>query len=328
MRRLSFTSVRGTLADACAWCAVTGGAASLAAGVMVMAMHAGAHVGALAASALALAAMALLPSVLARRFASRPVTPIAAALITTMIAMSAASAQANAISIAFAAMLVLIGVATLIPAWNDLRAQHLQRIPNRSIERRDLTIALGGNAPMLAAALLAGLSSGVLARFQLFSICAAGPFSLSHAAASLGIVIAMGWIADRVDHRHALLALFVLRGLLLAALTLDASSAWANFAAPAFALLDALTLPALIRSSRLQRAAHAGCPGVVHHGGMLAGAALATTSWGFSQGFYTLYLLGATLNLACAYALANRRDASTHYVTPSALATRGAIELR
>ncbi|WP_410864146.1 hypothetical protein [Paraburkholderia sp. SIMBA_027] len=188
--------------------------------------------------------------------------------------------------------------------------------------------ALRSNAAMLAAALLAGLSSGVLARFQFFSICGSGPFSFSHAAMSLCLVALLGLIADRADHRHTLLALFVVRGALLAALTLAAFSAWTVFAAPAFALLDALTLPALIRASRMQRAAHAGCPGVVHHGGMLAGAALATTSWGFGQGFYALYLLGGALNLACAYALAHRRVAGTQYVASSALATRGAIELR
>lgn len=211
---------------------------------------------------------------------------------------------------------------------NFSQFKNLPRIPNHQIGRSEVNSALRSNAAMLAAALLAGLSSGVLARFQFFSICGSGPFSLSHAAMSLCLVATLGLIADRADHRHTLLALFVVRGALLASLTLAAFSAWTVFAAPAFALLDALTLPALIRASRMQRAAHAGCPGVVHHGGMLAGAALATTSWGFGQGFYALYLLGGALNLACAYALAHRRVAGTQYVASSALATRGAIELR
>ncbi|SEK09160.1 hypothetical protein SAMN05216550_117122 [Paraburkholderia tropica] len=333
-RRLPGMNVRDTLAAARAWCAVTGGAAALAAGVMATAMRAGTQTGALAASGLALAAMACLPAMLARRFATRPITsitsitPIATALATTMLAISAASAQANSISIGQAAILILFGVSLLTPMVNFSQFKNLPRIPNHKIRRSEVNSALRSNAAMLAAALLAGLSSGVLARFQFFSICGSGPFSLSHAAISLCLVATLGLIADRADHRHTLLALFVVRGALLAALTLAAFSAWTVFAAPAFALLDALTLPALIRASRMQRAAHAGCPGVVHHGGMLAGAALATTSWGFGQGFYALYLLGGALNLACAYALAHRRVAGTQYVASSALATRGAIELR
>ncbi len=330
-RRPPGMNVRDTLATARAWCAVTGGAAALAAGVMATAMRAGTQTGALAASGLALAAMACLPAMLARRFAARPITsitPIATALATTMLAMSAASAQANSISVGQAAILILFGVSLLTPMVNFSQFKNLQRIPNHKIRRSEVNSALRSNAAMLAAALLAGLSSGVLARFQFFSICGSGPFSLSHAAISLCLVATLGLIADRADHRHTLIALFVVRGALLAALTLAAFSAWTVFAAPAFALLDALTLPALIRASRMQRAAHAGCPGVVHHGGMLAGAALATTSWGFGQGFYALYLLGGALNLACAYALAHRRVAGTQYVASSALATRGAIELR
>ncbi len=330
-RRPPGMNVRDTLATARAWCAVTGGAAALAAGVMATAMRAGTQTGALAASGLALAAMACLPAMLARRFAARPITsitPIATALATTMLAMSAASAQANSISVGQAAILILFGLSLLIPMVNFSQFKNLPRIPNHKIRRSEVNSALRSNAAMLAAALLAGLSSGVLARFQFFSICGSGPFSLSHAAISLCLVATLGLIADRADHRHTLLALFVVRGALLAALTLAAFSAWTVFAAPAFALLDALTLPALIRASRMQRAAHAGCPGVVHHGGMLAGAALATTSWGFGQGFYALYLLGGALNLACAYALAHRRVAGTQYVASSALATRGAIELR
>ncbi len=330
-RRPPGMNVRDTLATARAWCAVTGGAAALAAGVMATAMRAGTQTGALAASGLALAAMACLPAMLARRFAARPITsitPIATALATTMLAMSAASAQANSISVGQAAILILFGVSLLTPMVNFSQFKNLPRIPNHKIRRSEVNSALRSNAAMLAAALLAGLSSGVLARFQFFSICGSGPFSLSHAAMSLCLVATLGLIADRADHRHTLLALFVVRGALLAALTLAAFSAWTVFAAPAFALLDALTLPALIRASRMQRAAHAGCPGVVHHGGMLAGAALATTSWGFGQGFYALYLLGGALNLACAYALAHRRVAGTQYVASSALATRGAIELR
>ncbi|MFD1555772.1 hypothetical protein ACFSHT_09060 [Paraburkholderia silviterrae] len=352
--------VRDTLAAACVWCAVTGGAAALAAGVMLGAMRVGATATALAGSAVALLAMALLPAALARRFVSRATVPVAASLVLAMAAMTAAAAHARAGSVpdAMPAVLALAGLALLTAAWPHLSARHTQssepppQIDRTPIQRaqQGFIVALPGSAALLAPALLAGLSSGVLARFQFFALCGAGPFSYAQMAVSLCAAVGFGLLAERIDHRYALLALFALRGALLAALTLDALAPWAALAAPAFAVLDALTLPTLLR---IGRAAQAGCPGVAHHMGMLAGAALATTSWGFGQGFHALFLAVAALNLMRACALAARRCMRTatqhqphstqHYAsrftsrhTPHftdrpaspALASGGAIEIR
>jgi hypothetical protein len=235
--------------------------------------------------------------------------------------------------------LALAGLLTLTAMWPLLPASHagssapFPQIQRTAMQhaRQDFATALRASGTLLAPALLAGISSGMLARFQFFALCGAGPFSSTQLAISLGAAMGLGTLAQRIDHRYALLALFALRATLLAALTLDALAPWAAFAAPAFGVLDALTLPTLMRGGRT---AQASCPGVAHHAGMLAGAALATTSWGFSQGFYTLFLAGAALNLMCAYALAARRSARTHlppygdYPANPALASGGGIDIR
>ncbi|QBQ97220.1 hypothetical protein [Paraburkholderia pallida] len=309
---------RNTLAAACVWCAVTGAAAALAAGVMLGAMRIDATTAAFAGSAVALAAMALLPAALARRFVSRATVPVAASLILTMAAMTAAAAQARVGSTtgAMPAVLALAGLALLATVRPYLNAPRTESsVPPRQIGRTPIQRtrqgfigALPASVSLLAPAMLAGLSSGVLARFQFFAVCGAGPFSFAQLAVSLCAVVGFGLLAERIDHRYALLALFALRGALLAALTLDALAPWVVFAAPAFAVLDALTLPTLLR---IGRATQAGCPGVAHHMGMLAGAALATTSWGFGQGFPALFFAGAALNFMCACALAARRSKHT-----------------
>jgi len=134
---------------------------------------------------------------------------------------------------------------------------------------------------------------------------------------------------DRRTYRRALLVLFVLRGSLLAALTFDCLAPWAALAAPAFAVIDFLTLPTLMRGGRASRASGAGCPGLAHHTGMLVGTALATTSWGFGQGFYALFLIGGALNLACAYAFATPRRFRMHtpYSASTALAAGSTIDI-
>lgn len=320
-RRPMTPNVREALAAACVWCVVTGAAAALAAGVMLGAMRIDATAAGFAGGAVALLAMALLPAALSRRFGSRATVPVAASLVLTMAAMSAAAAQARAGSTpdVMPAALALAGLALLAAVWPHLSAQRLQslarlpQIDRTPIQRthHSFMAALPGSVSLLAPALLAGLSSGVLARFQFFAVCGAGPFSLAQLTASLCAAVGFGLLAQRIDHRYALLALFALRGALLAALTLDALAPWAVLAAPAFAVLDALTLPTLLR---IASAGQAGCPGVAHHVGMLAGAALATTSWGFGQGFPALFFALAALNLMCACALAARRD--THAPRP------------
>ncbi|POR49137.1 hypothetical protein B0G62_112122 [Paraburkholderia eburnea] len=294
------------------WCAVTGGAAALAAGIMLGAMQAGASASAFAANALALLAMALLPPMFARRFGSRATLPCAAALVLTMGAMSFAAAQARAGVTQGALPLALAGFAMLM-AVRRFNSDALSELVPPKLRIR---FARPDNGALIGAALLAGISSGVLARFQLFALCGAGPFSLAPLLLSLGAAIGFGAGLQHIGRHHALLLLFSLRGALLAALTLDATSPWSLYAAPTFALLDALTLPTLLRNDHANHATQGACPGIAHHVGMLAGAAFATTSWGFGQGFYALFSGAAALNFVCASTQMARRNAhsNTHAV--------------
>ncbi|HEY4805251.1 MAG TPA: hypothetical protein VIH96_21765 [Paraburkholderia sp.] len=313
----------------CVWAALTGGASALAAGVMIAAMQAGGAVAAFAASGLALLAMALIPAALVRCFATYATVPVASALVLTMAAMSAAAAAARSGATSASATLALFGIALVTAVCMHLRRERNAAAPQPVHTHAPAPMWRNGML-LLAPALLAGLSSGVLARFQFFAICGGSATSMTQVVASLAVVAAAGWLADRADYRRALLALFVLRGALLAALTLDSLAPWAALTAPAFAVLDYLTLPTLMRSGRASRVSGTGCPGLAHHAGMLAGTALATTSWGFGQGFYTLFLVGGALNLACAYAFAAPRRFRTHvhYPASPALAAGSAIDLR
>jgi hypothetical protein len=308
----------------CVWASITGGASALAAGVMIAAMQAGAPFAAFAASALALLAMALIPGALARSFAN-PTAPIASTLTLTMAAMGA-GAHAGA---TFAQTPLILGGVALIAAA-CMHLLHTRDSAASSVHTHATAPAWRNGMLLIAPALLAGLSSGVLARFQLFALCGGAAMSVTQVVTSLAVVSLAGWLADRVDYRRALLVLFVLRGGLLVAFTLNCLAPWAALAAPAFAVLDYLTLPTLMRGGRSFRASGAGCPGLAHHAGMLAGAALATTPWGFGQGFYALFIVGGALNLACAYALATPRRFRTHapYPASAALAAGSTIDLR
>ena len=305
------------------WAAITGGASALCAGVMIAAMQAGAPIAAFAASALALLAMAMIPGALVRCFVTRATVPVASALVLSMAAMGEG---AHASATGAQTPLILGGVALIAGAWLHLR--RTRESAARSMHMHATTPAWRGGMLLIAPALLAGLSSGVLARFQFFALCGGTAVSVTQVAISLAAVSVAGWLADRVDYPRALLVLFVLRGSLLAALTFDSLAPWAALAAPAFAVLDYLTLPTLMRGGRASRASGAGCPGLAHHAGMLAGAALATTSWGFGQGFYGLFLVGGALNLACAYAFAapRRFRTPTPYSASAALAAGSTID--
>ncbi|WP_321962612.1 hypothetical protein [Paraburkholderia sp. J7] len=321
-RRLAVMHVARLL---CLWAAITGGASALAAGIMSAAMQAGASFAAFAASAIALLSMALVPGVLARCFVTRATVPVASALVLTM-AATGEGARAGATG---AQTPLILGGAALIAA----ACLHLRRTGENaanSTHRHVTTPAWRNGMLLVAPTLLAGLSSGVLARFQFFALCGGAAISVTQVAISLAVVGVAGWLAERVDYRRALLALFVLRGALLTALTIDSLAPWAALAAPAFAVLDYLTLPTLMRGGRATRASGAGCPGLAHHAGMLAGAAIATTSWGFGQGFYVLFLVGGALNLACAYAFAapRRLRTRTPYSASAALAAGSTIDLR
>ncbi len=302
------------------WCAVTGGAAALAASIMLGAMQAGANASAFAARAVALVAMALLPPVFARRFGARATLPCTAALVLTTGAMSFAATQARAgamhDAIAIAPALAIAGLALLVAARRfDSDSSGFALLSTRAPG-----FIRSANGALIGSALLAGMSSGVLARFQLFALCGARPFSLMHLFLSLCAVVGASACLQRIERRRALAWLFSIRGALLAALTLDALAPWSFYAAPVFAVLDALTLPTLLRDAHANHPANhtapGACSGVAHHVGMLAGAAFATTSWGFGQGFYGLFLGAAALNLICASAQmtrSNRHSTSAYF---------------
>lgn len=306
MPRLRRPASMHTARRLCIWAAITGGASALAAGIMSAAMQSGAPFAAFAASALALLAMALIPGALVRCFAKRATLASASALVVTMAALGEGAHVGTAGTADTPTSLIAGGVALIAAAY-----MHLRRASDSaatSLHAHRMTPARRNGVLLIAPALLAGLSSGLLARFQFFALCGGAAISTTQIATSLAAVCLAGWLADRVDYRRALLVLFVSRGALLTALTLDTLAPWAALAAPAFAMLDYLTLPTLMRGGRTSSASGAGCPGLAHHAGMLAGAALATTSWGFGQGFYSLFLAGGALNLACAYAFAGQLD--------------------
>jgi hypothetical protein len=217
-----------------------------------------------------------------------------------MAAMSFAASQARVIASATqgAWPLVLAGFALLVSARGLAPETH--RIA--SIAPRARTPDLNG--AMIGAAWLAGMSSGLLARFQLFALCGAGPVSLAHFLLPLGAAMGAGAYLQRIERRRALLWLFMLRGVLLATLTFDALAPWSPYAAPVFTVLDALTLPTLLRNDHTRHAGPGSGPG--------ACPGVATTSWGFGQGYYVLFIGAAVLNLVCASAQAaarTRRDA-------------------
>lgn len=298
---------------ASAWTAITGGACALAAGIMLATTQA------YVASVLALLAMAVLPAFLARAFTQRATVPVATALVLVMASMNAASRLPRAA----ASVLIVAGVVLLGVAWMRVR-----KVP---VHRHIVdTTAPRGLIRLLVPALLAGLSSGLLARFQLFALCGGtSGASPIHVGVSLLVVALAGAAIECIDPRGALLMLFVVRGTMLAALTIDAFAHWASIAAAAFALLDFLTLPTLMRSAPTKSATQNGCPGFAHHAGMIAGAALATTSWGFDRGFYALFLLGGALNIACACTLVSSNIANTRvrFSTARSLVTARAVEL-
>ncbi|QGZ61810.1 hypothetical protein [Paraburkholderia acidisoli] len=305
-----------------AWLAIAGGASAFAAGVMLAAMRFGTTATAYAGSTLALLAMAALPVPLSRSFMQRATVPVATTLLLTMAAMHAATALARetAYPLLIGGLMILVAGCAFAPRTSVHTHTPRARRSNPS-----------AYAPgwWLAPALLAGVSSGLLARFQWSAICgSASGASLAQVGLSLGIVTLAGLAMERFDRRHALLMLFVLRAAWLAALTLDLVASHAAMAAAAFAMLDALTLPTLMRPSPTTNTANPACPGIAHHAGMLAGAALATTSWGFGQGFPAVFLLGSALNLACAFATSRRAISSDRASASPTRMQSSALELQ
>ncbi|PXW23435.1 hypothetical protein [Paraburkholderia caballeronis] len=262
-----------------AWCGLAGGAALLAAGLVLAAAGVARGQVAAASAGIVLLTMIALPAAMARRFGSRAGAPVAAALMLSMIATGVAAAAATRGAgsssgwlLAPAALLLL---ASTRPLWRARRADagigaaREAALPSpRDVHRH--AGWLRAAAPVALPALLAGLSSGVLARFQLFAICGAGAFAPSHALAAFVVATAGALLADRFERRRVLLALFAWRGALLAALTLDALLPFFTLAAPLFAVLDCVTIATLLRTPGAASATWlAGCSGAAPLAGSL-----------------------------------------------------------
>ncbi|MFM0735288.1 hypothetical protein PQQ52_32910 [Paraburkholderia sediminicola] len=281
-------------------------------------------------SVLALATMTIVPLLVSRM--SKPHTTLATAvtLIAAMSAMVVVPAYVSGLdhSTTIAELFVAAGGALL------LYGQHFAGVPalppadfdrnqhaNQDTDQSAKVIHAIGTTALLA--LLAGLSSGSLARFQLFAICGmSGTPAVWQILLSVGAVCAMAFIADRSgDSNRMLIVLYVLRAALIGVLASVDSPTLALLAGKIFLILDCLTIPALMKLRRKSRGAlSTGCPGAAHHIGMVLGATLSTTPYFFGDGFIVLYALSAITNVICAGALAtNWFERKAHREQPNHL---------
>ncbi|MFM0129478.1 hypothetical protein, partial [Paraburkholderia sediminicola] len=264
---------------------------------------------------LALATMTIVPLLMSRL--SKPHTTLATAvtLIATMSAMGVVPAYVGELehSTAIAGLFVVMGGVLLLCGWHLVDASALppehfdpNRYANRNTDRSARAVHATGTTALLA--LLAGISSGSLARFQLYAICGmSGAQPTWQILLSLSVVCALAFIADRSGNSNRMLiVLYVLRAALIGALAAVDSPPLALLAAKIFLVLDCLTIPALMKLRRKSRSAMStSCPGAAHHIGMVLGGTLSTTPYFFGDGFIVLYALGAITNLICAGTLAS-----------------------
>ena len=233
-------------------------------------------------------------------------------------------------------LFVVVGGVLLLYGWHLVGAQALppedfdrNQYADQNTDQSTRTIRATGATALLA--LFAGLSSGSLARFQLYAICGmSGAQPMWQILLSVGAVCALAFIADRPgNNNRMLIVLYVLRAALIGALAAVDSPSLALLAAKIFLILDCLTIPALMKLRRKSRSAlSAGCPGAAHHIGMVLGATLSTTPYFFGDGFIVLYALSAIANLICAGTLATNwfegkahREHLNHYPARQTLPT-------
>lgn len=285
--------------------------ALLASGAAVLVTRAGLgqHASALWMSALTLATMMIVPTLTARSSVRRSSLPTAATLIVTMSAMSVVPPYLTGSkhSGALASLIMATGI-TLLFYWLRLisRANEPLNDSKRAGEESPKALRATGTAALLA--LLAGVSSGSLARFQLYAICGAGGAqSIWQGMLSVIAVCVLAFAADRSGQHRMLTALYVIRAALIGALAAADTPTLAPLAAKIFLVLDCLTIPALMNvGGKSSNVFSAGCPGAAHHIGMVLGAALSTTPYFFGDGFIVLYALSATANMVCAATLTKR----------------------
>ncbi|MFM0176009.1 hypothetical protein [Paraburkholderia sediminicola] len=288
-------------ASAACVCLASGGAA------LLMQAGLGRHATALWMSALMLAAMMSVPLLMSRSSGQATMLTSAATLIVTISAMNSVPAYLNdsAHGVAVAVLMIATGVGMLFYRLRgDAESRHDVDRSNTHDSRSVKAATPSGATALLA--LLAGLSSGSLARFQLFAICGvSGAQPVWHIALSLAAVCALAFIADHSRGNRMLMALYVTRAALIGTLAANDNPTLAPLVAAIFLVLDCLTIPALVNlRGNSSSVLSASCPGVAHHVGMVLGAALSTTPYFFGDGFVVLYALSATANVICAASLA------------------------
>lgn len=296
----SVTHLRGACAAGLACALIAGGGAALS-----MQADLGRHAGTLWMSALALATMMGAPFLMARSAGRHATLASAVTLSVTMSAMNLLPASLSGLRCGsvIAALMIAAGGAVLL-YWRHLDSA-AANAPHHTYQSIDATRAVG--APVLLA-LLAGLSSGSLARFQLYTLCgSSGAQPFWQIALALAAVCALACLADRSRGNGMLMTLYIMRAALIGVLASTDNPALAPLAAKIFLLLDCLTIAALANlRAGSKRVWNASCPGIAHHAGMVTGAALSTTPYFFGDGFVVLFALGAAANLLCAASLANR----------------------
>jgi hypothetical protein len=301
----------GVLA-ACAAGAASAACVLVASGCAALSMQAGLGQQASAwwMSALALATMMGAPLLIARSSSRYTKLKTAATLIAAMSAMSAVPGYLNGLPHGHAVAV------TMMVAGGILLLFGLRSSPGRPafnahhpVDMSVAAVRLNGATVMPALlALFAGLSSGSLARFQLFALCgASGAQPLWQIALLFTAVCALACMADRSRNNSngMLMMLYLVRAGLIAALATADKPALAPFAAKIFLLLDCLTIPALANlRGNSTTALSVTCPGILHHIGMVTGAALSTSRYFFGDAFVVLFALSAAANLLCAASLA------------------------
>jgi hypothetical protein len=313
LRAGASANVRGALAA----CAAGSACVLIASGGAALSMRPSLapNAGALWMSALALASMIGAPLLIARSTRRHTTLASTATLIVALSAKNVIPAYLNGSQHGnvIATFMIAMGGALLF-CWRHLGSTMAKAPPpaNESIR----TLRPLGTTALLA--LLAGMSSGSLARFQMFALCGGGSTGSANGvppfwqiALSLALVCTLACLADRSRNNRVLMLLYLARAALLGTLASADNPAFAPLAAKVFLLLDCLTIPALANSrgnrangGDAKRMLSASCPGLAHHIGMLAGAALSTTPYFFGDGFVLLFALSATANLICAVSLA------------------------
>lgn len=248
--------------------------------------------------------MMAVPWGMARWLGRHFVVATAIALFCAMAALHAAQVPADASALK---VLAAGGAASALGAF----ALSRQALHPAADSIASIAVPVSASMPgrpqaVMGLAVLAGLATGGMARFELMSLC--GPTAGSTGAApwvlSLSAVLAFGLCSIRAPIAWALALLYIARAAILAVLTTRDAAGVAAWAAQALLAIDCLTLPALMRLTGAQCGlSGAAGPGLAHHAGMVIGGALSTAPYFFGDAFTTLALSGSALSLLCVFCL-------------------------